>query len=93
MKDIPRDSVVRVERETPAAILAFAPEVNSPKATSPNADWAIVDLLTEEILPEGVYVETRFVRNGQIKVLGYADSNRVVAEYLRAILAEGGHGP
>ncbi|MCZ6856163.1 MAG: PilN domain-containing protein [Gammaproteobacteria bacterium] len=70
-----------VKRATP-------PDVNSVK--SPDAIWATVDLLTGEILPEGVVIENRFVNNGLIEVSGYADDNGTVAEYLRAIHAKGG---
>ena len=79
------------KRPTPtSAVLAFPREVSSSKSTSPDADWASVDLLTKEILPEGVYVETSYMRNGHIRVLGYADNHRAVAEYLRVIQANGG---
>ena len=73
-----------------SAVLAFPRETSSSKPISPDADWATVDLLTKEILPEGVYVETSYIRNGQIRVLGYADNHRTVAEYLRVIQANGG---
>ncbi len=70
--------------------LAFPPGVSSSKPTSLTADWATVDLLTEEVLPAGVTIENRFLKNGHIEVSGYADSKQAVAEYLRAIQAEGG---
>ncbi len=75
---------------TLSAKLVFPPGVSSSKPTSLTADWATVDLLTEEVLPEGVTIENRFLKNGHIEVSGYADSRQAVAEYLRAIQAEGG---
>ena len=90
------------QTSTITGMLVFPPGVNSSTPTkrstppgisssgSPDAIWLTVDLLTEEILPEGVVIENRFVSNGLIEVSGYADNNETVAEYLRAIHAKGG---
>jgi hypothetical protein len=74
----------------PVSYSVTPPDATPSKSTSRRGTGPSLEVMTKEILPEGVTIENRSIRDGHFRISGFAEDNRAVAEYLRAIQAEGG---
>jgi hypothetical protein len=87
-----RQGYARTEKSSPRsmAMLVFPPDVTPSKSTSRKGTGPSLEVMTRELLPEGITIENRSIRDGHIRISGFAEDNQAVAEYLRAIHGEGG---